>query len=309
MNYSNPIVVLGNLKNEIIREYDMRIDPDAPHSHSFAAIETAIDEMLRFSGLDREELLCIAVSSPGVFDDQGNILMQNDSSGRILWSGNRLGDALHKKYGVDIFVKNDIKAATIGEWAFGAGKGAENILYISCGAGLGSGIVLNSKVYEGRRFNAGEIYYYSDGNDSVHSTGLESRICMAPLIRSCMADVQKGAETYLQNAPRPLGFGEVVSAYQNGDPYVHRRITWVCGELCTLMFNLGNFLALDEVIFGGEYSVFGDTLLKEYEKRFAPRLHAGARVKLAALGRYSGIHGLLFSARDAYFNALCKNEP
>jgi len=305
LNYSNPIVALGNLKNEIIREYDIGIGLDTSRDYRFSVIENGIDSLLAASGLAGEDLFCIAVSSPGVFDARGNILSQNEGLGRILWSGNNLWDALQKKYNAHIIVKNDIKAATLGEWAFGAGKGEENLLYINCGAGLGAGIVLNSKLYEGRHCNAGEIYYYLDGRGAKHTGGLEDRICMKQLLESVAADIQKGVKTCLPNGVNPIGFGEVVSAYRKKDPYVLRRVKRICGELCALMFNLGNFLAVDEVIFGGEYAAFGETLLAEYEKRYLPRIRFSASVKPAALGKYSGIHGMLYTAREAYFDSIC----
>ncbi|MFH1879164.1 MAG: ROK family transcriptional regulator, partial [Bacillota bacterium] len=301
LNYTNPIVALGNLKNEILCENDMRIDRNASRDHRFSVIENGIDELLRTSGVEKEALLCIAVSSPGVFDAQGNILSQNEGYGRILWSGSNLRDALQKKYSVDIHVKNDIKVATLGEWACGAGRGEENLLYISCGAGLGAGIVLNAKLYEGRHFNAGEIYYYLDGNKPSHVNGLEDQICMKRLVQTCIEDVRKGMKTCLQDKAKRFGFEDIVVAYQKKDPYVRRQIRRICGELCTLIFNLGNFLALEKVIFGGEYAVFGDTLLNEYEKHYQPRVQLSAGVKLAALGKYSGVHGMLYTARNAYF--------
>ena len=311
LNYSNPVLVLGNLKNEVLCEYHIRLDRNASRDDRFSIISNGIDELLRTSGIEKEALLCIAVSSPGVFDAQGNILSQNEGYGRIVWSGSSLRDALRNTYHVDILVKNDIKAATLGEWAYGAGRGEENLLYISCGAGLGAGIVLNSTLFEGRHFSAGEIYYYMSGNTSGLSRGLEEKICMKHLMQTCKDDVQKGVKTSLQTITGDIGFEEIVSAYQHKDPYVRRQVQRICRELCVLAFNLGNFLALNQVIFGGEYAVFGDTLLHEYERHFQPRVRFGAEVRLAALEKYSGIFGMLYTARETYFNSICglNNNP
>ena len=305
LNYSNPVVALGNLKNEIISEVDIRIDRSASQDRRFSLIEKGIDELLHSSDIEKEDLLCIAVSSPGVFDARGNILAQNEGYGRIQWSGSSLRDALREKYSTEILVKNDMKAATLGEWAYGAGRGEDNLLYISCGAGLGSGIILNGKLYEGRHFNAGEIYYYMNGAKPDHADGLEDRICIKQLVQTCMADVRKGVKTCLRDKAKPLGFEDIVAAYHLEDPYTLRQVRRICGELCALIFNLGNFLALEKVIFGGEYTVFGDTLLSEYEKHYQSRIQLNTGVKLAALGKYSGAYGMLYMARENYFDSIC----
>lgn len=308
LNYSNPVVVLGNLKNEIMNELDIRVAKNASPDQYVTVIENGIDSLLSSSGYEPKDIFCIAVSSPGVFDAEGNILSQNPGYGRILWHESNLRGALQNKFNMNIIVKNDIKAATLGEWTYGAGHGEENLLYLSCGVGLGAGIVLNSKLYEGRHFNAGEIYYYLDMSKPELAGTLEDRICMKQLIEGCVADIQAGVETCLKDCTDPIGFKDIEIAYQKKDPYVCSKVKQICDVLCTLMFNLGNFLALDKVIFGGEYAVFGETLLTEYVNRFIPCLSNGVNIELAALGKYSGIHGMLFTAREAYLNYICNTS-
>ena len=309
LNYTSPVVALGNLKGDVLCKHSIRMEPNASRDRRISMLVRGIGELLRLGGVGKGDLQGIAISSPGVFDAQGNLLSQNEGYGRVLWSGGRLRDALRDQYGVEILVKNDIKAATIGEWAHGAGKGEENLLYISCGVGLGAGIVLNGKLYEGMRCDAGELYYFLGSGGRGHSAGLEERICIKRLVQTCGEAVEKGVQTSLRDSKGGIGFAEIVAAYQAGDPYVRRRIRQICGELCTLAFNLGNFLSLNQVIFGGEYNVFGDMLLSEYASRYAPRKQPGARVRLAALGKYSGIHGMLYTARNAYFDSICFTSP
>ncbi|MBQ9494918.1 MAG: ROK family protein [Treponema sp.] len=55
------------------------------------------------------------------------------------------------------FLQNDANACTIAEWKFGAGKGCTNMLFLTCGTGLGAGLILNGCLYEGTNGLAGEI--------------------------------------------------------------------------------------------------------------------------------------------------------
>ncbi|HPJ03489.1 MAG TPA: ROK family transcriptional regulator [Candidatus Limiplasma sp.] len=306
LSYSNPVAVLGNLRNEIVTQTDIRMPGNISLQQYVKNIENGIALLLHNVGCGMEEVFCIAVSSPGVFDAEGNIISQNTGYGRVLWNESRLREALGEQYGAKLIVKNDIKAAALGEWAYGAGQGEENLLYVSCGAGLGAGLVLNGELFEGAHFNAGEIFYYLDRQGLGTAHTLEDRICMKQLIESCTDDIRAGAETCLRYTQEPIGFQDIVEAYENGDPYICRRIERIAQELCMLMFNLGNFLGLNKVIFGGEYAVFGETLTAEYKSRMEPRLPSGAGMHMAQLHCYSSIYGMLFIATEEYFSAVCR---
>ena len=49
---------------------------------------------------------------------------------------------------MEVLVKNDIKTAALGEWT-GSAKSTDNMLYFSCGQGIGTGLILDGRLYEG----------------------------------------------------------------------------------------------------------------------------------------------------------------
>ena len=54
-------------------------------------------------------------------------------------------------------LQNDANACAVAEWKFGAGRGAENMVFMTFGTGLGAGLILNGKLYSGTNDNAGEL--------------------------------------------------------------------------------------------------------------------------------------------------------
>lgn len=64
---------------------------------------------------------------------------------------------LRKKYHADVYMLNDADACALAEYKFGAGKGYPNMAYLTFGTGLGSGLILNGKLYTGQNGMAGEI--------------------------------------------------------------------------------------------------------------------------------------------------------
>lgn len=73
------------------------------------------------------------------------------------WKYMPLKDRLKEVFPIPIEVVGDVKAATIGEWQFGAGKGSQNFVCVFFGTGIGTGIILNNKLVLGPNNTAGEM--------------------------------------------------------------------------------------------------------------------------------------------------------
>ena len=62
-----------------------------------------------------------------------------------------------KRFGVKAFLQNDANACAVAEWKYGAGKGYENLIFLTFGTGMGAGLILNNKLYSGTTDLAGEV--------------------------------------------------------------------------------------------------------------------------------------------------------
>jgi predicted NBD/HSP70 family sugar kinase len=98
----------------------------------------------------------IGVGAPGVtLSDQG-IVTWAPSLG---WRDLPLRDILRQRFGLPVVVENDVNLAALGEYGFGAARGASSAVCIAIGTGIGSGIVIDGKIYRGYRQSAGEVGY------------------------------------------------------------------------------------------------------------------------------------------------------
>ena len=68
-----------------------------------------------------------------------------------------LVDILKEEFKIPAYLQNDANACALAEWLFGAGKGTKNMVFLTFGTGLGAGLILNGKLYEGTNGNAGEV--------------------------------------------------------------------------------------------------------------------------------------------------------
>lgn len=73
------------------------------------------------------------------------------------WENVEIVKQIEAHYGVPAHLQNDANACAVAELKSGAGRGTENLVFMTFGAGLGAGLILNGKLYSGTNDNAGEI--------------------------------------------------------------------------------------------------------------------------------------------------------
>lgn len=113
----------------------------------------------------------IGIGVPSVVDvDQGIVYNVTNIPS---WEKVALKDILEKEFHLPVFVNNDVNCFTLGEYQFGLAKGFSSVVGMSIGTGLGSGIIINNKLYTGNNCGAGEIGLlpYKDQNIEYYASG------------------------------------------------------------------------------------------------------------------------------------------
>lgn len=73
------------------------------------------------------------------------------------WDNVEIVKQIENHYGVKPKLQNDANACAMAEWKFGAGKGFDNVIFLTFGTGLGAGLILDGRLYSGTNDNAGEL--------------------------------------------------------------------------------------------------------------------------------------------------------
>lgn len=96
----------------------------------------------------------IGISCGGPLDEErGVILSPPNLPG---WDEIYICDMLTERFGIPAKIRNDANACALTEWKFGAGRGTRNMVFFTFGTGLGSGLIIDGKLYSGTNGNAGE---------------------------------------------------------------------------------------------------------------------------------------------------------
>ncbi len=115
----------------------------------------AVDEVLERNGMKSADVEAIGVSCGGPLDSRrGLVLAPPNLPG---WVNVPLVERLEKRFGVRAFLQNDANACALVEWKLGAGRGAENTIFLTMGTGMGGGVIAEGRLMRGASDMGGEI--------------------------------------------------------------------------------------------------------------------------------------------------------
>ena len=115
-----------------------------------------IKSLVAEAGFEWDQIGGIGVSAPGRLDlEKGETIFITNFPGH--WINIPLKATLEAYLHVPVYILNDVRAITYGEWAFGAGKGVDCMLCFAIGTGIGGGVVMNNQLILTQGGTAGEL--------------------------------------------------------------------------------------------------------------------------------------------------------
>lgn len=106
-------------------------------------------------GILKDKPDAIGISCGGPLDSKKGIIISPPNLPG--WDNIHIAKQIEEHYKVPTKLQNDANACAVAEWKFGAGKGCNNLVFLTFGTGLGAGLILDGKLYSGTNDNAGEV--------------------------------------------------------------------------------------------------------------------------------------------------------
>ncbi|MDQ0060264.1 ROK family protein [Paenibacillus harenae] len=270
--------------------------------HVLNRMKDIVQEMMAFEGIDQTSIKCMGMGIPGLLNpDEGiSIFSPNFPD----WENIHVVDLMNRYFDFPVFIDNDVRVNMYGEWLFGAGTGYKNLVLITLGTGLGSGIINDGKVLYGTTASAGEIGHmnmYREGRPCrCGSSGCLGRYVSAiGMVRTLTDKLEDGRSSILMqwagNDRTAITAKMISEAYDLGDSLAI-EVMHETGEL--LGFGLANVINLlnpELIIVGGGMSAAGDRLLhsvRDTVQNHALKLSSRAcKIEQAKLGGKAGMIG------------------
>lgn len=208
---------------------------------------------------------------------------------------------LEERLGKPVKIDNDANVAALGEAWSGAGAGVENCVCYTLGTGVGGGIIINGRIYQGSAGMAGEIGHIDVVPDleaiqcGCGKTGcLETVSSATGIIRMAKEAVERGERTFIADATE-ITAKTVFDAAKAGDEVALRIVKRAAFYLGKSMATVAAVLNPQSFIIGGGVSKAGDILFNPIRETFAQLtpapLQGGVQIVPAMLGNDAGMIG------------------
>lgn len=158
--------VLTDLKGTIIHETRSSLRGMNSPEQVLGRLKECLRRLMNKAPASPYGVVGIGVGVPGITDDQGTVLFAPN----LGWRNVPLQSMLEAEFKVPVIIDNEANAGAVGEKEFGIGRNVSNLIYISVGIGIGSGIILKDELYRGASGYSGEM-----GHITVHADGRPCR--------------------------------------------------------------------------------------------------------------------------------------
>ncbi|MFA9429412.1 ROK family protein [Egicoccus sp. AB-alg2] len=273
-------------------------------------MDAAVRDALGDAGRTMDDVDGVGVGSPG-------IVMAGTVGGAANVPGFlerfSLADLFKQKVGHEVRVANDVTAAAVAEHRLGAGRGTDDVLGVHVGTGVGGGIILDGRPFEGGAGGAGEFgHMVVQQGGAVCPCGRRGCIEAYAGRRAMSLAAERakaaGTPTILFDVMEELGKSRPTSgvfqeAYDRGDPLVADLLDDAIEALGAGIASAVNLLDVDVVVLGGGLADrFGERFRMQVDAAMRPHLFLQpprVRVVAAQLGDEGGAIGAALLAADA----------
>ena len=133
----------------------------------------------------QKDFRAIGISCGGPLDSKKGVVLCPPNLPK--WIDVDIVRILSERFGVPVFLQNDANACALAEWKLGAGRGTENMIFLTFGTGFGAGLILDGKLYVGKSDMAGEVGHVrlsEDGPEGYGKKGSAEGYCSGGGIRN-----------------------------------------------------------------------------------------------------------------------------
>ena len=299
---TNVKIALVDKKGEIKFPKTVPTRAEMGYEYTIGNIQQSIKDLISEAGIEKNALEGIGFGFPGQIDcDKGIVRLAPNIPG---WVNVPISEIMQKEFNVPVKVDNDVRCAALAELNYGAGVGCKNLICITVGTGIGSGLIINGKIVRGASNAAGEIGHIKLEMHDGLLCGCGDRGCLeayasGPSIVAMAKEYVMGGKSAkfreIAGSIDAITPAIVAQAANEGDA-VAKKIFEIMGEYIGIgLTSVVNLLNPEKIVIGGGVADAGDILLEPLRKtlksRTMPIQGRAVEVVPAQLGNTAGIIG------------------
>ena len=299
------LTALADLEGNVLQRSRVLVGDVKDKDAVVTKIKETIKNVTTETEVDLEQVAGIGLGCPGPLDIEEGLIHHTPNLD--------LDDVNIKEELSDlntpIHLENDANAAALGEQWFGAGKGADNMIYITVSTGIGGGVIINGDIYHGTSDGAGEIGHMTLDPNSVVQCGCGNFGCLEALASGTALsrlgqDALKAEEETMINdlvdEISEVDGAVVAKAAQEGDEVAVELMNTLGERLGTGLASLINIFNPSRIVFGGgvsnSWSLLEDKIWETIEARAMDSLSDKVEIIPAKLGSDVGVVGAVATA-------------
>lgn len=288
--YTALVDLEGNIKKEKTVETLAHEGEEAVMGRILDTINYVID------GTDKDLIKSIGIGSPGPLDVKNGVILE---TANLPFKNFAIVRTIKETYDLPTYLDNDANVATLGEFMFGAGKGTDNMVFITASTGIGGGAVLNGRLFRGATGNALEV-----GHMTVSTEGPRcgcGNVGCAEALGSGTAIGKRAKEAVLTNVTTSLKNYDNVTAKEvfkeaaNGDRVAKNILETSLTYLGIAVANTITNFDPEKVVIGGGVVNGGDIVIETIRDVVTERCMStfveNCTVEKAVLGGKAGVLG------------------
>lgn len=285
----------------IIQESSIPTRTDIPFEEQVKHITDCIVSTVQAAGLNEDDIESVGIGIPGIASAKTGEIIKCTNMG---WYHVPFRDVFNRYLNKPVHIDNDANVAALAESVAGISAGTSSSVFITIGTGIGSGIIINGRIWSGAHHIGAELGHVIFDLDGVPCTcgnrGCLERYCSATaLIRMGREAVAESPDSLILKSaggdPASIEARTVIDAARDGDPVAVRVYGQYISYLAQAVASVVNLLDPEVVVVGGGVSKAGDFLMdplrREYPKYVIFNDQPMPEIKLAVLGSRAGVIG------------------
>lgn len=255
------------------------------------------------AGIAADDVAGIGMGVPGTIEPKKGLVLWAPNFSQD-WPGLNIVDPIKKDLGVPVYIGNDANVAALGEYWFGIGKGASSLMMFTLGTGIGTGLVLDGKLWVGASGGATELGHHiilADGPrcGCGRNGCLEALAAQGPIINRAQRKLLQGRESLLIEMTNgnltQVTPAMIAEAATKGDAVAIETMDETGYYIGIAVSNIITGLSVEMVVIGGGISRAGDVLwkpmMRTIEANTLPQFLEVCSIRPSQLGDDMGIMG------------------